>query len=52
MALFFMKLLQDLANRESKDEAEIKQYKAAKDRIRENELRMKKDKMKKSLDNQ
>ena len=41
-SFIFMKLLQDLANRESKDEAELKQYKEAKDIIRKNELRMKK----------
>ena len=51
-ALFFMKLLQDLANKECKDEAEIMQYKAAKDRLREKELRMNKEKMKKLLHNQ
>ena len=51
-ALFFKKMLQDLANRKSKEEAEAKQYKAAKASMRKNELRIQKDKMKKSLHNQ
>ena len=50
--LTFMKLLQNLANKDCKNEAELKQYKAAKDRIRKNELRMPKNKLKKSLHNQ
>ena len=51
-ALFLKNMLQDLANRKSKDEADVKQYKAAKDSMRKNELRIQKNKMKKSLHNQ
>ena len=45
-------MLQDLANRKTKEDAEAKQYKAAKGSMRKNELRIQKDKMKKSLHNQ
>ena len=51
-ALFLKKMLQDLAKRKTKEETEAKQYKAAKDSMRKNELRIHKDKMKKSLHNQ
>ena len=35
-ALFFKKMLQDLANRKTKEDAEAKQYKAARDSITKN----------------
>ena len=45
-ACFLKKILQDLANRKSKEEAEAKQYKAAKASMKKIELRIQKDKMK------
>ena len=45
-AIFFKKTLQDLATRKSKDEADAKEYKTAKDSMRKNELRIQKDKIK------
>ena len=51
-ALFFKKMLHDLSNRKTREDADAKQYKAARDSMRKNELRIQKDKMKKSLYNQ
>ena len=48
-AYFLKKMLQDLAHRKSKEEAEAKQYKAAKASMRKNELGIQKDKIKKPL---
>ena len=51
-ACFFKKMLQDQTKRKNKEEAEAKQYKLAKASMRKNEVRIQKDKMKKSLHNQ
>ena len=51
-ALFFKKMLQDLSNRKTRDDADAKQYNAARDSMRKNELRIQKDKMEKFLHNQ
>lgn len=50
--LFLRKLLQNLANKDCKNESELKQLWEAKDRIREKELRMQKNNMEKSVHNQ
>ena len=50
--LFLRKLLQNLANKDCKNESELKQFIEAIDRIREKELRMQKNNMEKSVHNQ
>ena len=47
--LFLRKLLQNLANKDCKNESELKQFIEAMDRIREKELRMQKNNMEKSV---
>ena len=50
--LFLRKLLQNLVNKDCKNESELKQFIEAMDRIREKELRMQKNNMEKSVHNQ
>ena len=50
--LFLRKLLLNLANKDCKNESELKQFIKVKDRIRKNQLRMQKDNMEKSVRNQ
>ena len=50
--LFLRKLLQNLVNKDCKNELELKQFIEAMDRIREKELRMQKNNMEKSVHNQ
>ena len=50
--LFLRKLLQNLVNKDCKNELELKQFIKVKDRIREKELRMQKNNMEKSVHNQ
>ena len=52
MALFFKKMLHDQCNRRTREDANAKQYKPARDSMRKNELRIQKNKMKKSIHNQ
>ena len=50
--LFLRKLLQNLANKDFKNKLELKQFIKVKDIMREKELRMQKNDMEKSVQNQ